>query len=59
MENGGPSKVILNRYDKLKTVKDVVEFYSNKDNIKLVEKELLAIFQELQSSDIMWLTIIS
>ena len=37
---GGPSKVILNRYDKLKTVKDVVEFYSIKDNIKLVEKEL-------------------
>jgi len=38
--SGGPSKVVLNRYDKLKTVKDVVEFYSNKDNIKLVEKEL-------------------
>ena len=38
--SGGPSKVILNRYDKLKTVKDVVEFYSDKDNIKLVEKEL-------------------
>ena len=38
--SGGPSKKILNRNDQLKTVRDVVEFYSDESNIDLVRGEL-------------------
>ena len=38
--SGGISKTILNRNDKLKTVRDIVEFYSKEENINLVSKEL-------------------
>ncbi len=38
--SGGPSKTVLNRNDELKTVGDVVEFYSKKENIDLVQREL-------------------
>ena len=38
--SGGLSKTILNRGDKLKTVRDIVEFYSKEENINLVSEEL-------------------
>jgi glycosyltransferase involved in cell wall biosynthesis len=38
--SGGVGKTILNRNDKLKKVKDIVEFYSKEENINLVRSEL-------------------